>query len=417
MEFSKSTANTQKRIDSNIGEAFKAYKQRREQETLSEQASRDKVMTEQAELIYAKKNRERTKLQESTKRMEYDEKVTLIGLTEALTEVVKESLLLDLNEYAKINPNYEEFIRSNIKSFLENAEINENITNQYTLTLIENMNALKPSLENGICLTEAELIENFQQKPEKEDLDKLDAFGRPSYNQCDAAIDGLSCNVMDRVAELIDNEREAVQQVDDQLNAMVTPMGVNESSQLLVRNVKPQKTVLEVLSINEANEMIKNGQEYNPDLALANAITYITVLEALDASGLVSFGKEGYRAIMEAAGEYKREKRIAPQSHPINIVEKADEEAIKERVAMIESQVSEARLSGFKSFSDWKKEKNCSIISTTLNETDNSTYDYIDKNGNNVLLENVRAEIKRKGIDLETVDFNTACRILGYKKI
>ena len=55
MEFSKSTANTQKRIDSNIGEAFKAYKQRREQETLSEQASRDKVMTEQSELIYAKK--------------------------------------------------------------------------------------------------------------------------------------------------------------------------------------------------------------------------------------------------------------------------------------------------------------------------------------------------------------------------
>ena len=353
MEFSKSAVNAQKRLDKNIGETFKEYKARMLKEEQEKENARTNNLIEQADLVNAKRNRERERLNEANKRINYENLSTVIGLTEALTEVVKHSLLLDLEEYSKINENYEDFIRSNIRSFLENADLNLNIDNPNTLQLIETMNKMRPALENGIYLTEAELKAQFNNKDIDENS-QTDEFGRPSWNDANAAIDGLSCNVMDRVAEIIDNDTHAAQIVDDNLNAIVNPMS---ESTLLVRNERPRKTVLEVLALNEANEMLANNKGYNSDLALANAITYITILETLDASGLVSVGRDGYNAILEAAGERNQERRVAKHSHAINLLEKHEADEIKEKVSLVESKIS-ARHANFKSFSEWKKEQN-----------------------------------------------------------
>ena len=152
MEYSKSLYNYKKRLDADRFESFQAYKKRREDEALIEQQKNKKIMEDYSDLANLKKNRERTRLQEANRKMEYDEKVNVIGLTEALTAIVKKSLLLDIDEYSKLNENYEETIRSTIKDFLTKGNINENITNPNTLAIIESINAAKPKQEVGIYL-------------------------------------------------------------------------------------------------------------------------------------------------------------------------------------------------------------------------------------------------------------------------
>ncbi len=70
------------------------------------------------------------------------------------------------------------------------------------------------------------------------------------------------------------------------------------------RFVKTQKKqgIVETLAINEAAKMMSNGIQYNSEHALANAIRYITILETLDASGVVEIGKEGYNRILAKSG-------------------------------------------------------------------------------------------------------------------
>lgn len=350
MEFSKSAVNAQKKLDKNIGETFKEYKARMLKEQEAIESERINNLIEQADLVNAKRNRERDRLNEANKKINYDNLSTVIGLTEALSRVVKASLLLNVEEYKLINENYEDFIKTNIRSFLENAELNLNINNENTIKLIEVINKMRPSVDNGIYLTEAELAKQFN---DIDPNDQPDEFGRPSWNDATKAIDNLSVNVMDRVAELVDNDVQQATVVNDNLNAIVNPMTENS---LLVKNNRPRKTILEVLALNEANEMLANKKEYNSDLALANAITYITILETLDASGLVSVGKNGYNAILEAAGERNVERRVAKHSHAINLLENKDAEEIREKVTLVESKIS-ARHANFKSFSDWKKER------------------------------------------------------------
>lgn len=416
MEYSKSLYNYKKRIDADRFESFQAYKKRREDEALMEQQKNKKIMEDYSDLANLKKNRERARLQEANRKMEYDEKVNVIGLTEALTAIVKKSLLLDIDEYAKLNENYEETIRSTIKDFLTKGNINENITNPNTLAIIESINAAKPKQEVGIYLNESELSTAYHyfNKPEAKldvDNDAIGEYGAPSYNTCTKEIENLSCNVMDKVASQIDKDSRSAEEVDAQLNAIAMT-----ESKLLIRNDKPNRSVLEVLALNEAKEMIQEKKEYNSDLALANAITYITILETLDATGLITVGTEGYKAILEAAGEYDN-KRVAKSSHAINLLEEKDEQEIKEKVSLYESQVSSARHAGFKSFDDWKAERKTISLNENAAPVVQETYDYIDRNGKKVMLEDVRREAEQKGYNLQKDSFPFICRVLGYTKL
>jgi len=59
----------------------------------------------------------------------------------------------------------------------------------------------------------------------------------------------------------------------------------------------PAKGVLETFALNEALEMIEEGHEYNGELALGNAIMYITILEAFNATGLLNMQPIDYKKI------------------------------------------------------------------------------------------------------------------------
>lgn len=372
MEYSTSAYKYNKNIDNKRFQSFEEYKARREQYALQEAANNRKVMTDYADLVNLKNNRKRERLNEAKVKLNYDANVSLIGLTEALVTVVKNSLLLDINEYQRINENYEDNIRSTIKDFLSKANINENITNPNTIAIMESINAAKPNIEIGKCLNEAELTgiySYFGNNVKQENPDN----NTEVYNKCEEEIERLSGDVMDKVAERIDADSRAARDVEDQLTAMNQ---VNESS-ILIRNNKPKKTVLEVLTLNEANDILVNTKEYNPDLALANAITYITVLETLDASGLVNVGDEGYKAILEAAGEFDN-KRVSRTTHAINFLEKADEDKIKEQISLYETSITNARHAGFKSFEEWKAMKNNISLNEEVVKQPVETFDYID---------------------------------------
>ena len=61
----------------------------------------------------------------------------------------------------------------------------------------------------------------------------------------------------------------------------------------------PRKGVLETLALNEALDMVKEGKEYNGDLAIANALMYITILETMNATGLLKLSKYDYQQLLK----------------------------------------------------------------------------------------------------------------------
>ena len=64
----------------------------------------------------------------------------------------------------------------------------------------------------------------------------------------------------------------------------------------------PRCGLLESLAVNEAQNMLARGEEYNPDLALANAIMYVTITEAMNEMGLLNVDDQAYSHIISAAG-------------------------------------------------------------------------------------------------------------------
>ena len=62
---------------------------------------------------------------------------------------------------------------------------------------------------------------------------------------------------------------------------------------------EPRPTgILEVLAFNEAKDMISEGKEYSADLAIANSIKYITILETLDETGILPMKRDHYERII-----------------------------------------------------------------------------------------------------------------------
>ena len=61
----------------------------------------------------------------------------------------------------------------------------------------------------------------------------------------------------------------------------------------------PANGVLETFALNEALEMIEEGREYNGELAIGNALMYITILETFNVTGLLNMQPVDYKRIAE----------------------------------------------------------------------------------------------------------------------
>jgi len=365
--------------------------------------------------------------------IEYANSSSTIGMTEMLSTVVENSLLLDESEFAAIHPSYKTDIKDTIRGFLENSELNSNITNKSTLALMEYVAKHMPASDLARSLNESELLSVFnKEEPSREikqaiedlsgdtkekvisligdenkriedistdiaDISALADDGRavqaaldpssaavptsaPSPIQAPIASDGSSddgaplasdgssddgsieaqdigvqesfdsvtgavlnsdglTNAEAEIIRLAQSKKDAkvddpttefsgdpadidfglaTSSIDldtDRLNTVV-----NESKRNKFVSDTKRQGLLESLAANEAEKMISEGRGYNGDLALGNAILYVTILETLESAGLINLTTAKKNQIITAAGGLT-EKNVSAAS---NIAAKDD---------------------------------------------------------------------------------------------
>lgn len=396
---SKSMARKENKINENIKNSLLEEYRARKAKEAEEQKKADDVLLEAAGYSYVKKAaRMREKSRQFKTLVEYEDNAATVGLTNALVQLVEKSLLLDAEEYKKLNEGYEDFIKETIKSFLKGDNLNESIENEHTKNIMANVMQNIPNKEVGVCLTEAQMY---------------DIFGSKTNDSIKQDIHALSGDIMERVANVVENSRVQCQSVNDNLNAIHT----ESVKPLAIRNEIQQRTILEALAINEAKEMLEEGKEYDSDLALANAITYITILETLDATGLVTIGTEGYNRILEMSGVRQTPtKRIATTPSELNETE------VIRNVRDYTSRATKES-STFKSFADWKKErqsKSGALLENSFNEESTiKKLDYTDRNGNQKTTNEVYVALLREGYDeisIRAYGLEKIASLRGYKK-
>ena len=370
-QVSKKTLESDKRIEKQSNDALKAYYTNlKEQERLAEEKKNEEILNAARfsnSSVYMK-NKERVKLMESV--IQYNERASVAAMTDVLSKIVENALLLDTDEYAQLNPTYKVEIKETVKSFLENAELNAEFKDQRTVRIIESVMKALPQVSTGMYLKEEEIV---------------DLVNDSSSKEIEGDIDSLVTDVKSRVADLVGKEQKATQEIEKEIDEIVAiseaakaakaeekakkdekkdpkkdekkdPKKKEEKVELdeeddfevddaddidveddeedeyleyqqslqpdarkarkkteiqmqpdgglkvIIREqfVKetPKKNLLETLAFNEAMEMIAEGKAYNGDLALANSLMYITILETFNATGLLTITERDYADIV-----------------------------------------------------------------------------------------------------------------------
>lgn len=336
----------------------------REDEAKAAKAKRDSLM-ESAALSYGTGiHNSRVRQQEAQRSLRYADHFATVALTEALSQVAEKALLLDEEAYARYEPDYKEKISATIRGFLEGADISSDRISPALSALYEEIMANIPpadlhlteadehaiisdrilgnkniesklgAMQGDVSARVARIVENEQAKlgdegaavdqnsmaatspdetapmPEEELPEDPNAGAIPDPEAQTAApaenVGAIPQNLAGPTATVqispdgTVNVQAPVQQEPAAMEAPVEEAPVQES----FRFIKTQKKqgIVETLAINEATKMMSNGIEYNSEHAIANAIRYITVLETLDASGIVEIGKEGYNRILAKSG-------------------------------------------------------------------------------------------------------------------
>jgi hypothetical protein len=403
-QVSKKTVDKNKRLEQQ-GEGFlkEYYAKLNKEQQLAEQAKQDEILSN-ARFSQASpyaKNKERARLMEET--VKYTDNTITAVMTDVLSTIVENSLLLDSEDYAKLNPEYKSEIKGTIRSLLERGDIEANLQNKKTLAIMEHVAKNIPQVKTGIYLKEEEIIDMVKRSTpaeinsvieslagdvkervagivvkeqdqaaeiENEVQSVRDAAGIPA-EQAPVGMPELPEEVLQALAEVgiqatpdgqfVDQEGnpvppEAIEQIlgemqggeeavegempeqqgmapemdeeDEYLayqqgeatpgfsqptQSSVVPATANKNTAVEVgpdgtvkinivrerfyREV-PRQGILESLALNEAQEMIKEGKKYNGDLALANALVQLTILETFNATGLMPISEMDYNKML-----------------------------------------------------------------------------------------------------------------------
>lgn len=429
------------------------------------------LMTESAYIgIGSSIHNKRVQTLAAERSINYAEHFATVALTEALSECVERSLLLNTDEYAKLNPNYKDEIKSTVRNFLENADINENVNTAVMTSLFEAIKSETPPAE--LYLTEEE----------EQEIVSSHIMNNATIER---NLDALKRDVCSRVANIVTKDQESLKNQEDDLNfaaekeltaapmvpvqpeeipgeefadpdAAPIPEGEKgqpeeapvqqESLKIVKENTK--HGIVETLAINEANKMLSEGHEYNKTLALANAIKYITILETLDASGIVKIGEQGYNRILSASGVNMNpvprvnmpgaaitDQPLAtvPEAKPVEEPKEVQLETETPKESDIRSKISEIVRSStpsefsigveervFEPFAKWKQENAkfskpmADIPEKGLNESLRGKY--TDRTGTKVYTEaQLREYFENQGFDLNYVDFEDLCESWHFK--
>ena len=175
---------------------------------LKESTEAKKLYTSAGSIV--KNNMNRSKLRQDSLREEiqYNERATLTAMTEMVSDIVENALLLDEAEFAKLNPNYKTEIRETVRGLLENADINKNIFNKNTRIIMEYINEILPDAKTGKYLTEA-------------DIQTLINRGK-NFN-VDEAVKNLSGDVSSKVAKIVNEEQKDIKKSKEKMRKAGVP--------------------------------------------------------------------------------------------------------------------------------------------------------------------------------------------------
>jgi hypothetical protein len=372
-QVSKKTVDTNKRLETQRDEFIKSYdKSLRDSEATKKAKLQEEVLNNARFThgsIYAR-NKSRVKAMQET--ITYRDRAVKAVLTDYMARLVESSLLIDTEEYAKLNPNYKKEIKETVSSFVEKADLNSDITNKATLSILEYISKSIPDIKTGVYMEAGEIVASAQKMSADEVNEKLEE---------------LSGDVKERVANLVSKEQGEVNKIQSDIDAIVqvaedakaegsvegevpaeevsvepteeelaaagempvegeelpqeevsdeelaaaeelpiegeedeyldyeqstqdqykpkTTVNIDPSGAVQIKIMEnkfyrevPCKGIVEGFALNEAIDMIKDGKPYNGELALANAITYITVIEAFNATNLLNVTEQDYKKIL-----------------------------------------------------------------------------------------------------------------------
>lgn len=171
-------------------------KQREEKEA-KEKALNEAALSSARFGYAATMERSRNRVKNLQEELKYTNTASTVAMTEMISRVVENSLLLDEEEFAKLNPTYKKDIRETVRGLLESGAFHES-SNPDALTIVNYVASTLPNVQDGKYLTEDDISGMFAQK---------------SPVEVEKAISDLSGNVSNRVAILVEKEQKKAKDV------------------------------------------------------------------------------------------------------------------------------------------------------------------------------------------------------------
>jgi hypothetical protein len=233
-QVSKKTVDKNKKIEAQ-GEQFlkEYYAKLSEEKTLLEKKKEAEILSN-ARFSQASpymKNKAKTKLMEDT--ISYADRATTAVMTDILSTIVENSLLLDTEDYAKLNPSYKEEIKGTVKSFLESANIELDVSDKRTLTLMEYVAKSLPQVNTGVYLKEEEIIDMVKKSTPAEVM---------------SAIDSLSGSVKDRVAGIVVREQDQAAEIEGDVQEVRDVAGIPSEEEAAAQDPGLPEEIVQALA-------------------------------------------------------------------------------------------------------------------------------------------------------------------------
>jgi hypothetical protein len=202
-QVSKKTVANNKRIEEQAESFIKQHQAKVSAEKAAAEAKLNEEVLNNARFsngsIYAK-NKARVKAMQEA--VSYTDNASVAVVTHILSTIVENSLLLDVEDFAKLNPNYKQTIKETVSSFLKNGNIETLIEDKRTLAIMEHVARNLPDVKTGVYLKEEELI---------------DIVKRSSPAEINTAINSLSGDVKTRVANIVVTEQDEAEDIEKEV--------------------------------------------------------------------------------------------------------------------------------------------------------------------------------------------------------
>lgn len=248
---SKKTVDNAKRIEKQTADFIKEYDTNLRESLEAKEASKLEAAMSGARFGYAANcARSKNRVNSLNEELQYAMKAPVIGMTEMVATLVEEALPLDAGELAKIYPEYKEDIRDIISGFLTEADINKNITDETTLSLMEYVAKTLPDAKDGKNLTE-------------DDLSNIIAANRPL--NIDRSLKTLAGDVSSRVATLMEKEQKKVEDIERNVNKAVKKADkkVAEDTKETGETINKDELIAGLqsgeITEDDLNELLQNG--------------------------------------------------------------------------------------------------------------------------------------------------------------